>query len=60
MPKSVAKSLSFYYCIHFLELLNFLASENCYNLLLTLNLIYNCEIRKAPVLCLFFEISLRP
>jgi len=42
--------VSLYYCIRFKEVLICFASENYYSLLLMLNLMYNCEIRK-PAVC---------
>jgi len=50
------KFLSFCCCIRVIELLNLLAIENCYSLTLMSNLMYIFEIRKALVLCAFFEI----
>jgi len=35
-------------------------SENCYSVLLMSKLMYSCEIRKATLLCAFFDISLGP
>ena len=59
IPGVFNKLLSFYYCIRVIELLKLLAIENCYSLPLMLNLMYIFEIRKATVLCAFFEIILR-
>jgi len=50
MAKRIPKFfVSFCYCITFKEVLNCFASENYYSLLLMLNLMHNCEIRKATV-----------